>query len=196
MIVQQKKLDSTRLHTLQLEGNSLSFTSRIKEKLKEVMSGQPITLAPIDTPADASASSGGGKKRAPKGSADQANAAASAGASSSVAAGLSAEQWASRINASYVDECASSDEEDIVEQRSSGTASAAGLLGVPRQVPYNQSYYPINPQALASVPDLVWPPPLQVARRRPPVVAATAPAAAPAGNQVPATTTTTAPSNL
>lgn len=178
MIVQQKKLDAGRLHSLQLEGNSLSFTSRIKEKLKDVMSGQVIVVASAteDAGGEGASGGGGGKKRGPKGSSGDHS---SAGGSSATS-GLTSEQWAARINSSCVDECASSDEEDIAEQQALGTAresypavdnSLGGVLAAPLRVPYVQTYYPINPQVMAAVPDLVWPPPLQIPRRRPPIAA-------------------------
>jgi hypothetical protein len=81
------------------------------------------------------------------------------------AAGWSSEVWASRIHASGVEDCASSDEEDQSEKLQASAAPEPTML---QRALYAHGYPSVDPQALAAIPDTVWPQQLLVARRRPP----------------------------
>mmetsp|Transcript_27861 Transcript_27861/g.46820 ORF Transcript_27861/g.46820 Transcript_27861/m.46820 type:complete len:513 (-) Transcript_27861:81-1619(-) len=135
---QQKKLDLGRFQNLALEGNSLPFTSRIKDKLKAIIATHPYAWQQPAAPGpgaaaaatgDGGSSSGaggatgsssaaaavattsgkGGSKRGPKPNPHPAGTPGNSGAGSS-------ESWATKISNSGVEQCVSSDEEDAFEQ--------------------------------------------------------------------------------
>lgn len=181
LTAQQKKLDLARLQGLALEGNTLPLTSRIKDKLKGIISGHPIaTAADADGAAAVGEASGKGTKRGSKPNQLLGGDAAGSGAATAVAAaGWSSEVWASRIHASGVEDCASSDEEDQSEKLQSHAALEPTSL---QRALYAHGYSPIDPQCLATTPDTVWPPQLLVARRRPPTAPLPAGASAPSSS--------------
>lgn len=183
---QQKKLDLARLQGLALEGNSIALTSRVKDKLRDILPGHPDAGdRPEATAVDSAAADaplGKGAKRGPKPSAAPAAAAQSASTVAAPGATWGSDVWTSRILASGVEECASSDEEDLAEASRVAEGAASQALASLR-TPYAQRYTGLVMQNLAALPDAVWPPQLQIARRRPTsALAAAPPATAPASS--------------
>ena len=193
----QKKPDLARFQALSVEGATHPFTCRMKERLRAILSSHPSTttggVASTDTTSSSNApdsSTSKPSKRGPKPNqliaADQQTGAGATGAG----AGWSVDTWTARIAASGVDECASSDEEELIVKIAHAQESGAEFLPLTVRSPYVQTYAPLNPQNLADMPDLTWPPQLLVPRRR--ATGAIANAAAATGT---ATVTSSLPSS-
>jgi hypothetical protein len=135
-----KKLDLAKLQALALEGNTIVLTSRVKENLREVISGHVAPSAQEASSEDAGAAGlGKGAKRGVK------TATEPSGAPPTAAASWSGETWGTLIRASGVEDCASSDEEDLQEKIDLARASGAELAAPQLRVSFTFCSYKTTP---------------------------------------------------
>jgi hypothetical protein len=167
----QKKFDLHKMQQLALEGTGLPFTSRIKDKLRAVLSSHPggwLSAAPA-----AETGATGSKKGAKS----------SQSSGSSTDGGSSIELLSGRLQASGVEECVSSDDEDIADKqhqeglnmshpaRVSPGENEFDLLAnqetFVNNLKYLHDYVDFNVQNAATISESCWPITLAVPRRRP-----------------------------